>query len=89
MVPTAPRAGTAALESVSHKSPIREFQRVPWHSCERSLIQEARSVVSVKQSVGIEHASCQISQIDSSEAIGSSCVASHAENAWVSSVADR
>lgn len=62
---------------------------VPWHGRQSCLIQEACPVITVKESFRVEDAACQVLQIDTSEAVGGSGVASHAKDARVCSVVDR
>ena len=61
---------------------------LPGHSCQSRLVQETCSVVAVEQGFRIEDASSEILQINAGETFGGPCVASHAENTWICSIAN-
>jgi len=56
------------------------------HGGERSLVEEASAVVSLKQGRAVEDTSGQVTRVDASEAVCLSCVASDTDNARVSCI---
>jgi hypothetical protein len=88
MLPTKPSAGTAALKICQSMSSNTCGLHIPGHSCQSRLVQEARSIVTVEQGLRIEDASSEILQINAGEAVGGTCVASHAENTRICSIAN-
>jgi len=82
------RSQVVAQESESLTERLKKRDSSVGKTGHGSLEEEARKVVSLKQTLAVVNAACQITGVDTNKGVGSAGVTTKADDAWVHSIVD-